>query len=163
MNATKKFFRFWVPMLVVTALVTGAPLAFAGTPGLEFGAGVVIPIVAILMVFGAPAVAVILIAYFVFRHRERRQQLLNERIQRFLEAGQQVPESLMQDPVSQPTTPAQHLHQGILLLGLGIGLAIFLSLIDSFAVGSLGLVFIGLGVAKVIIWKLASRADHEQH
>jgi hypothetical protein len=161
MNAIKQMplFRFLVPTLLVTAFMTGAAPALADTSGLQFGAGVVIPIVAILMVFGAPAVTVILIVYFVFRHRERRQQLLNERIQRFLDAGQQLPESLMQATFEQPTTPIQHLQHGILLLSLGIGLTVFLTLFESIAVGSLGLVFAGLGVAKIIIWRFASRQD----
>lgn len=161
MNAIKQIplFRFFVPMLMVAALMAGAAPALADTSGLQFGAGVVLPIVGILMVFGAPAVTITLIAYFVFRHRERRQQLLNERVQRFLDAGQQVPESLMQVTVEQPTSPMQHLQHGILLLGLGIGLTVFLTLFESFAVGSLGLVFVGLGVAKIIIWKFASRQD----
>jgi len=117
-------------------------------------AALVIPIIAILMVFGAPALTVILVALFVFRHRERRQQLLNERIQKFLESGQPVPGNLMEGSLP---TPARHLNQGLMLLGAGIGLTVFLTLINGFAIGSLGLILIGVGVAKVLIWKLAER------
>ena len=151
-------------LAVVVGLMTGALPALAENvnwqqhmpdhiPGGD-AAAIAIPIVAILMVFGAPALTVILVALFVFRHRERRQQLLNERIQKFLENGQPVPENLMED--SRPS-PAGHLNQGLILVGAGIGLTVFLSLMTGFGIGSLGLVLIGVGVAKILIWKLAER------
>lgn len=117
-------------------------------------AAIAIPIVGMLMVFGAPALTVILVALFVFRHRERRQQLLNDRIQKFLENGQPVPENLMTD-VDTTATPARHLNQGLLFLGAGIGLMVFLTLMNGFAIGSLGLIPIGVGLAKVLIWHLS--------
>lgn len=117
-------------------------------------AAIAIPIVGILMVFGAPALTVILVALFVFRHRERRQQLLNDRIQKFLESGQPVPENLLAD--SEPVaTPERHLNQGLMCLGAGLGLTVFLTLMNGFAIGSLGLILIGIGLAKVLIWKLS--------
>lgn len=145
--------------LITVGLLMGAAPAMAEmTPWMPDG-GTAVAIIAILMVFGAPAVAVILIVYFVFRYRERRQRLFNERIQNFLEAGQPVPENLMQEPLGQPATPEQHLSHGLLLLGAGIGLTVFLTLVSGFAVGSLGLILIGVGVAKVIMWKLAAGRD----
>lgn len=117
-------------------------------------AAIAIPIVGMLMVFGAPALTVILVALFVFRHRERRQQLLNERVQKFLESGQPVPENLLAD--SEPlATPERHRNQGLICLGAGIGLTVFLTLMSGFAIGSLGLILIGIGLAKVLIWKLS--------
>lgn len=150
------------PYRTLGVALAGALLATLAWPvmAVDFnaaaGSGVLVPVVAILSVFGVPAVAVVLVAYFVIRHRERRAQLLNERIQRFLEAGQPIPENLMQDGGNR-TTPEQHQQQGLLLLGLGIGLMVFLTLVASLPVGSLGLVFIGVGVAKLIIWKMAAR------
>ncbi len=160
----RKILRVTALLAVVLGLMTGALPALAETgnwqqhmpdhiPGGD-AAAIAIPIIAILMVFGAPALTVILVALFVFRHRERRQQLLNERIQKFLENGQPVPENLMEDGSS---TPNGHLNQGLILLGAGIGLTVFLSLMTGFVIGSLGLILIGVGVAKILIWKLAER------
>lgn len=154
--------KYLVFALVALGLITGALPALAETvdwqqqlpdhiPGGD-AAAIAIPIIAILMVFGAPALTVILVALFVFRHRERRQQLLNERIQKFLENGQPVPENLMEE---SPPTPARHLNQGLVLLGAGAGLTLFLTLVNGFAIGSLGLILVGVGIAKVLIWKLA--------
>ncbi len=117
-------------------------------------AAIAIPIVGMLMVFGAPALTVILVALFVFRHRERRQQLLNDRIQKFLESGQPVPEKLMAEP-EPVATPERHLNQGLICLGAGVGLTVFLTLMNGFAIGSLGLILIGIGLAKVLIWRLS--------
>lgn len=150
--------------LLAFGLISGAVPALAETanwqqhmpehiPGGD-AAALIIPVVAILMVFGAPALAVILIALFVFRHRERRQQLLNERIQKFLEAGQPVPENLMEDALP---SPVRNLNQGLVLLGAGIGLTVFLTLMTGFAIGSIGLILVGMGLAKILIWKLAER------
>ncbi len=159
-----KLLRVTALMLLALGLVTGALPALAENvdwqqhmpdhiPGGD-AAAIAIPIIAILMVFGAPALTVILVALFVFRHRERRQQLLNERIQKFLENGQPVPENLMEDALP---SPARNLNQGLILLGAGIGLTVFLSLMTGFVIGSLGLILIGVGVAKILIWKLAER------
>lgn len=152
--------------LLVIGLALGATPALAETvdwqqhvPGGDPSTGLV-PIVAILMVFGAPALTVILVALFVFRHRERRQQLLNDRIQKFLENGQPVPENLMMEGDGSPA-PQRHLNQGLVFLGAGIGLTVFLSLLSGFAVGSLGLVLVGIGVAKVLIWKLSANKAGE--
>lgn len=148
-------------LLTVLALVLLAVPVLGGTESL-FGSGpaaggIAVAIVAILMVFGAPALAIILLVYFILRYREKRQRMMNERIQRFLEAGQPVPESMLQDSVSPDSNPDQHLYQGLMLLGVGIGLTIFLSMLLGFALGSLGLMLVGLGLAKVLIWKLASK------
>lgn len=123
--------------------------------------GMFVAVVAILMVFGAPAVATVLLVYFLLRYRERRQKLHTETIQRFLDAGKDVPEDLLQ-PKTQESTAAQHLHQGILLLGFGLGLFVFLLLVAGFAISSLGFIFITIGVAKIIIWKLASQSPGQQ-
>ncbi|WP_157209902.1 DUF6249 domain-containing protein [Marinimicrobium agarilyticum] len=158
-------FRLAGLMLLTAGLALGALPAMAEVaewqqhmPGSIPGgdaAAIAIPIVGILMVFGAPALTVILVALFVFRHRERRQQLLNERIQKFLESGQPVPENLMAD--SEPVaTPERHLNQGLICLGAGIGFTVFLTLMNGFAIGSLGLILIGVGLAKVLIWKLSA-------
>lgn len=139
--------------LVAFGVLTGAMPALAETSQWpHMTGGDAVPIIALLMVFGAPAVTIVLVALFVFRHRERRQQLLNERIQKFLENGQPVPENLMEE--SSPT-PARHLNQGLVLLGAGAGLTLFLTLMNGFAIGSLGLILVGVGLAKVLIWKLA--------
>jgi len=159
-----KLTRSWIRRptwaLIGAALAGLALPALAGPmpAGLEQMESIIIPVVAILMVFGAPALTVILVGYFVLRYRERRQGLINERIQKFLEAGQPVPENLLEDSQVQ-ASPDRHLHQGLMLLGFGIGLSIFLSLFMNFALGSVGLVFVGLGLAKVLIWKLSAEPE----
>lgn len=119
-----------------------------------------IPIVAILSVFGIPPVAILLLALLFFRYREKQQRLYNDRLQRFLEAGQPIPEELLKNEV-QENTPTQHLNTGMTWLGLGIGLGIFLGLMAGWEVASLALIPIGLGIAKLISWKLSSRSPQD--
>jgi hypothetical protein len=114
-----------------------------------------IPALAIIMVFGAPPLLILLLALLVFRHREKQQQLMNERLQRFLEAGQPIPEELLKSGVVE-ASPAQLLNRGLTLLGLGIGLGIFLGLMMSWKAASLALIPIGMGIAKLISWKLSA-------
>lgn len=113
-----------------------------------------VPIVAILSVFGVPPVAILLFALLVFRHREKQQRLMNERLQRFLEAGQPIPEELLKIGAVE-AGPAQHLNWGLTLLGLGLGLGICLGLMTSWEIASLALIPVGIGIAKLISWKMA--------
>lgn len=119
-----------------------------------------VPVVAILSVFAIPPVAILLLALLFFRYREKQQRLYNERLQRFLEAGQPIPEELLQNEVKE-STPTQYLNRGMTWLGLGIGLGIFLGLMAGWEVASLALVPIGLGIAKLVSWKLAARLPQD--
>lgn len=132
------------------------PVIIPSPPMPEFLNDNLVPIVAILSVFGVPPIAILLLALLVFRHREKQQQLMNERLQRFLEAGQPIPEELLKSGTAQ-AGPAQHLNLGLTLLGLGIGLGIFLGLLTSWEIASLALIPVGMGIAKLISWKVASR------
>jgi len=116
----------------------------------------IIPVLAIVMVFGMPALTVILLAVYIFRHKERQMRLYNERLQRFLEAGQPIPESLLKAEVTT-ATPVQHLNIGLILLGLGIGLAICLGVLVSWKFATIGLIPFAIGVGKMISWKMAAR------
>lgn len=117
-----------------------------------------IPVLAILMSFGMPPLTIILLAVFIFRYKERQQRLYNERLQRFLEAGQPIPEELLRAEVSE-SSPAQHLNRGLTLLGLGIGLALCLGVLAGWKLASIALIPIAVGIAKLISWKMASRQD----
>lgn len=120
----------------------------------------VVPIVAILSVFGIPPVAILLLALLFFRYREKQQRLYNERLQRFLEAGQPIPEELLKNEIKE-SSPTQYLNKGLTWLGLGIGLGIFLGLMAGWEVASLALIPIGIGIAKVVSWKVASRLPQD--
>jgi hypothetical protein len=120
----------------------------------EFANSALIPIVAIFMVFGAPLIALVVIVYFVMRGRQRRQQLQKETIQQFLDAGQQVPDAVLYQQTPE-TRPEQYLRQGIVLVGLGAGVFIFLTALTGIQIGSLGLVFVAVGIAQMIVWKLS--------
>ena len=121
---------------------------------------IIIPVVAILSVFGIPPVAILLLALLVFRYREKQQRLYNERLQRFLEAGQPIPEELLKNEVKE-STPTQYLSRGMTWLGLGIGLGIFLGLMVGWKVASLALVPIGIAIARLVSWRVASRAEQD--
>lgn len=152
---------FWLSLPVIAQPadmeVAGAAAAasqlgesFPGMPGT--GGAVLIPVLAIILIFGMPPLTIILLALFIFRHRERRQRLYNERLQRFLEAGQPIPEELLRSEVSQPA-PQQHLNRGLALIGLGLGLGVFLGLVAGWKVGSIALIPLALGAAQLISWK----------
>lgn len=132
------------------------PVILPAAPMPEFLNDNLVPIVAIVSVFGVPPIAILLLALLVFRHREKQQQLINERLQRFLEAGQPIPEQLLKSGTAE-AGPAQLLNQGLVLLGLGIGLGIFLGLLTGWEIASLALIPIGIGIARLISWKMATR------
>ena len=136
----------------------------------RFRPEVLIPIVAITLLFGGPLLVVIILALLYYRAKARRQQNINANIDKLLAAGRDIPVELLlgEEPVVRTQTqvngitqtsylPDQAmLHKGVRNIGLGTGWLIFLTIMFGIKLGSFGFVFIGLGISQVIIWKLST-------
>lgn len=114
---------------------------------------VVIPVVALLVIFGGPVVLVIVLAVLRNRTAARRETVRAETISRYLDAGREVPPELLHGgPIGQKAE--SNLRKGITNLGLGIGLTIFLVNFLGIGIGSVGFIIIGIGLSQLAIWKL---------
>lgn len=129
--------------------VVGKLLEQSGS-SMGLGLTMLVPIVALLLIFGGPVLLMIVLATLHYRSRNRRAGLHHETMARLIESGQPIPDEVLR------VTLTDSLHRGVRgfrNLGLGLGLFAFLTLAASVKVGALGLLFMGIGVAQLLIWK----------
>ena len=99
------------------------------------------------IVFGV--VMPVMLVGLILWYKARRNALLHETALKLAEKGQPVPHSLFADT----SGPKANLRQGVVLLMLGLGIcaALYLSGIKVWAVGIIPLF---MGVGYLIVWKL---------
>ncbi|WP_193164830.1 DUF6249 domain-containing protein [Microbulbifer hainanensis] len=112
----------------------------------------IVPVIAILAVFGTP----ILIVWLVTRSSYRKKQLMMDNINRMVAEGRDIPPELLD--AMEGASPSNMRDRGFTLIAVGLALFIWLSLSSGVEVGSLGLIPLFIGVARFINWKL----DHQQ-
>jgi len=107
----------------------------------------VIAIIGMLVTFGLPLLLVAVILFY----KHRRQRMIHETIARLAERGLPVPPQLL-DP---PRRTHSGLRGGMVLVGLGIGLAVFMY--EMHGSWSIGLIPGLMGVALLIAWAIEMR------
>lgn len=132
---------------------------------------VIIPVVAMVLLFGGPILLLIVLAVLHYRAKARRQQNINMNIDKLLAEGRDIPLEMLlgeEAAVMKPAMPARPgivlatprddatMQKGVRNIGLGTGWLIFLTIMFSIEIGSFGFIFIGLGISQLVIWKLSS-------
>jgi hypothetical protein len=118
-----------------------------------FDAGLLIPILAILCIFGGPVIIVTLLVVRHYRAQERLIEFRRDSVGKLIDAGKDVPESLLF--FDNPTNGSEKdLSRGIKNIGLGLGIGIFFTAVIGITAGSVGLILVGLGSAQLLSWKL---------
>jgi hypothetical protein len=140
----------------------------SGFDGVDMSPDLLIPIVAMLLLFGGPVLLVIILAILHYRSKARRQQNINANIDKLLAAGRDIPvELLMGEEAAVVKRNFSgdlkdyrgndvNMQKGVRNIGLGTGWLIFLTILCGIKIGAFGFVFIGLGISQLIIWKLSS-------
>jgi len=146
----------------------------SGFDSFHISPDIMIPVVAMLLLFGGPVLLVIILAILHYRSKARRQRNLNANIDKLLAAGRDIPLELLlgEEPavvkrsVSGETTVYHNedanMHKGIRNIGLGTGWLIFLTIMFGIKIGAFGFIFIGLGISQVVIWKLSGAQSRPQ-
>ena len=139
--------------------------------GITHDPNVIIPVVAMLLLFGGPILLLIVLAVLHYRAKARRQQNINMNIDKLLAEGRDIPLEMLlgeEAAVMKPAMPARPgivlaaprddatMQKGVRNIGLGTGWLIFLTIMFSIEIGSFGFIFIGLGISQLVIWKLSS-------
>jgi hypothetical protein len=139
--------------------------------GVSLGADVIVPVVAMLLLFGGPILLLIVLAVLHYRAKARRQQNINMNIDKLLAEGRDIPLEMLlgeEAAVIKPRVPVRQgvvlssprddntLQKGLRNIGLGTGWLLFLTIMFNIKIGSFGFIFIGLGISQLIIWKLSS-------
>jgi hypothetical protein len=113
---------------------------------------ILIPIVGMLVSFGLPVLLVAIILYY----KHRRQRMAHDTIVRLAEKGLPVPPELLEPPVPRKAY-SSGLRGGLVLVGLGIALGIFLWEVNG--PWSIGLIPGLMGAALLLAWKIETRAQ----
>lgn len=129
-------------------------------PETEPATGAIVPVVALLLIFGGPVVILITLILQHFRTQKLKAEFRRECVGKLIDAGKDVPASLLFfDDLDADKTPQKTLTRGLNFLGLGIGITVFLWAVNGLQAGTFGLIFIGLGCAQLISWKLTHQAS----
>jgi hypothetical protein len=135
--------------------------------GVDLSPDVIVPVVAITTIFGGSLLLIIVLVRLHYRDKERRLQNINNTIDKLLAAGRDIPAELLRgvEPTSNDenflglhglTARDEHnLYQGIRQIGLGLGLLVFLTIFMGIKIGAVGFILIGLGISRLVIWKLS--------
>lgn len=119
-----------------------------------FHPALLIPIFAVLFIFGGPILLLVLILVFFFGAKRRRQQDINMNIDKLLAAGRDIPVELLRGDEPKSDVPVGSRDKGIRNIFLGTGWLIFLTVLVGFDIGSAGFIWIALGASQVLIWYL---------
>lgn len=104
----------------------------------------IVPIVAIIFVFGLPAMLIFIIFYFRYKNRKARYRLAEQA----LASGQQLPPEFFESMEKHDLRS-----RGIKNIFLGLGLFIFLwALTDEFGLGCIGLLIMFTGFGQLVTY-----------
>lgn len=105
--------------------------------------GLLIPIIAIISVFGSPVLILFIVFFFRYKNRKARYRLAEQA----LATGQPLPADFIRE-----NKPADPCSQGIKNIFTGIGLFIFLwAITGEFGIGTIGLLVAFMGIGQWII------------
>jgi len=138
--------------------------AFGGDhkEGSDFHPALLIPLFAIVFIFGGPVILLILILVFFFGAKRRRQQDINMNIDKLLAAGRDIPVELLRGDEPKIADDTGNRAKGIRNICLGAGWLVFLTIAFDIEVGAIGFIWIGLGLSQVLIWYLNKPAESTQ-
>lgn len=125
--------------------------------GDDLSLALLVPILAILMIFGGPLILIIVLAAFHYRAKTARQAAIDRNIDKLLAAGRDIPIELLRGGEILLDAGHENLHRGLRNIGIGVGLLIFLTLLCGIEIGAIGFIFIGLGASRVLIWWINGR------
>ena len=115
---------------------------------------VLIAVIGILSTFGLPFIIISLILYY--KHRKRRQR--DSLIGKFIDAGKEVPIEILASSGASDSLSG-NLERGIMLMGIGTGLFLFLGMLIDWGVAAVALIPLFVGVARVVIWVSGNRNE----
>lgn len=132
---------------------------------------------AIVPVLGitVPFLFAFLIIFFFIYYRNKKQKAHYQVIEKAIEAGRELPDGFFESPRSRQARPDKLviLNQGLVFLGIGLGLAIWSIVMWSIngteeSGGGVGIFLLGLaaifilvGAGKLILYRVSSRTEND--
>lgn len=118
-------------------------------PDIPKGA-VAISIIAILSIFVVPVFGLIAILIYSYRRRRQRMEILNS----YLQSGKEVPKEVL---AKMGVTEASSFRSAVMLIAVGLGIVAAFYASNNDFVGSLGLIPMFVGIAKLVFWYVEER------
>ncbi|MDR3188859.1 MAG: DUF6249 domain-containing protein [Prevotellaceae bacterium] len=125
-------------------------------------------ILAIIGIFIAPMVAIVVVAYFFARSIRRRNELRAELYSKALEKGVELPPNLFARE-AKPKSPQHAFNVGVICAGLGLGVALAFAIMggvacrrEFFYVAALGAIPTLIGAAYFAIYAVGKKQQHGQ-
>ena len=113
----------------------------------------IVAALAIVFSLGMPIIIVAIVLYFMYR----RRRLAHDTINQYLASGKEIPPEIMQNlfkDAAAATTPKTNLHKGTINTSIGLGMVIGFNAIDADFLAAIGFIFLLVGLAQLLIWKL---------
>lgn len=109
----------------------------------------IVPIVALLVIFGVP----VLIVALVSRNNRRKREMVHQTIDRIIEQGKDVPVELL-DALDKGSNGKSGLARGTVNVALGLGIGGMFLANAGVGAASIGLIPLAIGLAQLLVWKL---------
>ena len=118
----------------------------------ESAGGLLIAGLAVVLIFGTPILLVAAMLYTSYRKR----RLMHNTIDQYVSSGRDIPPEVLQS-LHREVTPANNLHRGLLMSGIGLGVIACFMVMDAAEAAALGLIPLLIGLAQLLIWKLEKK------
>ncbi len=119
----------------------------------DFDETIIIPVLAILLIFGSP----LLIVAIVVIQSYRKRKLLHNSIDKLIDKGMDIPPELFDSMQNKPKNPVGYLKKGVLLTAVGIGVFIWLAALAGSDVATVGLIPLLIGIGYIVLYKVDRR------
>lgn len=120
----------------------------------DFNEWVMIPIVSVLVIFGGGFFLIITLMRMRYKNKADRRLQRQEQIQKFIDAGRDVPNELLCD-VDSLIEEEANLAKGVKDTLIGLAIMVFLTVLIGFEIGAAGLIIVAVGLSRIIIWKIS--------
>ncbi|MBI1731657.1 MAG: hypothetical protein HYR49_02670 [Gammaproteobacteria bacterium] len=121
-----------------------------------------VAVIAVILTLGLPIIVVALILYFSYRKR----RLAHDTINGYLASGKEIPPEIMHNLFQEAGTsvqaPRTNFHKGTINTGIGLGMIVGFSVIDVEFLAAIGFIFLLIGLAQLLIWKLEQGKKGDQ-
>lgn len=111
-----------------------------------------IPLTAIVVVFGTPIMIVAAVMYFSYR----KKRLMHDTINQYVSSGKDIPPEVLKG-LQKEVTPTNNLHKGLVMTGIGLGMITCFGIMGGVEPAALGLIPLFIGLAQLLIWKLENK------
>jgi Domain of unknown function (DUF6249) len=120
----------------------------------DFNELILIPIVSVLVIFGGGFFLIVTLMRMRYKNKTDRRLQRQEQIQKFIDAGRDVPNELLAD-VDSVIEEEANLAKGVKDTLVGLALVVFLTVLIGFEIGAAGLIIVAVGLSRIIIWKIS--------